>query len=106
MVLWERRSSLEDCNGFGGRGTLQRSFVCLRAIGPTHGMSQRTPLNAFTIAMMSTIKKPIFTNTEHRLQRPDSRPPIAGTWLRIKLSIDDTKQNKNQAAPKMIDCIA
>ena len=33
--------------------------VCLRAIGPTQGISQRTPLKAFTIAMMSTIRKAI-----------------------------------------------
>jgi hypothetical protein len=34
------------------------SPICLRAIGPTKGMSQRTPLNAFTIAIIVTTTNP------------------------------------------------
>ena len=54
------------------------SFVCLRAIGPTQGISQRTPLNAFTIAMIRTIRKPTCTSAETRAQRPARRWPRPG----------------------------
>ena len=67
------------------------SPVCLRAIGPTHGMSQRTPVKALIIAMIMMTRSPRWT-------RADTKAHIApkigsGHWDRPKDCADDPRHD-------------
>ncbi len=80
--------------------------ICLRAIGPMYGISQRTPVNALMVATIQITRNAMCTTIAIKPQSNDRNGPIAGTLPKIRWTIIEAILNKNQAPPKIIDCMA
>ena len=87
-------------------GQTGASPICLRAIGPTKGMSQRAPMNAFTIAIIMMTRRPRWTRAEVKTQSATENPSNHRKRPKDGWITSETMLNRNQAPPKMIDCIA
>ena len=71
-----------------------------------YGMSQRTPINAFTIVIIMITRKAKWTSAAIIAQKKTRMPPIAGMAAKTTCTTADTMLKRNYAQPKIIDCIA
>src|SRR5204862_4345777 len=86
-------------------GEVYLSPTCLRAIGPMYGISQRAPVNAFTVAMIQRTTKAMLMIATIIPQKKSKRPAITGIDLKIRATMDAAIEKRSQAPPRMIDCI-
>ena len=82
--MWEEPQR-PDCRGIKAAPRFYgvEPSICLRAIGPMYGISQRTPENAFTTVTIKTTRNATPTNAQTIHKMIEKNRPIAGMGVRI-----------------------